>query len=100
MEFFFILLRQFRGERYKVLLSQSHHQKGSGNDIVHKPVLVPQGTVQRQSHKLAIIVVDNGDRIFKRIACADGAAHSLLQSLQFVIDLDLLRILSRCNFQH
>ena len=65
-----------------------------------KPVLVPQGTVQRQSHKLAIIVVDNGDRIFKRIACADGAAHSLLQSLQFVIDLDLLRILSRCNFQH
>ena len=30
MEFFFILLRQFRGERYKVLLSQSHHQKGSG----------------------------------------------------------------------
>ena len=34
------------------------------------------------------------------LACADGTAHRLLQSLQVVIDLDLLRILSRCNFQH
>ena len=68
--------------------------------VALQPVLVPQGTVQRQTHELAIIVVDDGNRIFKRIACADGAAHRLLQSLQVVIDLDLLRILSRCNFQH
>ena len=47
-----------------------------------------------------VIVVDDGNRIFKRVACADGAAHSLLQGFQVVIDLDLLRMLSRCNFQH
>ena len=101
MEFFFILLRQFRGERHKILLSQPHHQKGSGNDIVHQPVLVPQGTVQRHTHELCVIVIDDGDRVIsKGVACADGAAHSLLQGFQVVIDLDLLRILSRCNFQH
>ena len=100
MEFFFILLRQLRGERYKIFLAQTYHQKGSGNNIVHQPVLVPQGTVQRQTHELAVIVIDDGNRILKRVACADGAAHRLLQGFQVVIDLDLLRILSRCNFQH
>ena len=49
---------------------------------------------------VAIICNDDGNRIFKRVACADGAAHRLLQGFQVVIDLDLLRILSRCNFQH
>ena len=60
----------------------------------------PKGTVQGQSHELAVIVVDDGNRIFKRVACADGAAHSLLQGFQVVINLDLLRMLSRRNFQH
>ena len=46
MKLFFILLRQLRRERHKIFLSQPHHQKGSGNDIVHQPVLVPQGTIQ------------------------------------------------------
>ena len=41
MEMLFVLLRQLRGERHKILLAQSHHQKGSGNNIVHQPVLVP-----------------------------------------------------------
>ena len=56
MKFFFILLHQLRRERYKILLSQPHHQKGSGNGIVHQPVLVPQGTVQRQTHELKVLI--------------------------------------------
>ena len=56
--------------------------------------------VQRQTHELAVIVVDDGNRIFKRIACTDGAAHRLLQGFQVVIDFGLLRMLPRCNFQH
>ena len=75
-----VLLRHLRGQGCKILLAQPHHQKGSGNGIVHLPVLVPQGTVQRQSHELAVIVVDDGDRVIgKGVACADGAAHRLLQ---------------------
>jgi len=38
--------------------------------------------------------------VLHEVACADETAHFLLQSLQVVINLDLLRILSRRNFQH
>ena len=34
------------------------------------------------------------------VAALLNAAHRLLQGFQVIIDLDLLRILSRCNFQH
>ena len=100
MEKLLILLRQFRGQGCKILLTQPHHEKSPGNSIIHFSVFIPQGTVQRQSHELAVIGINDGNRVGKGIACADGAAHSLLQSLQVVIDLDLLRMLSRRNFQH
>ena len=61
--------------------------------------LIVGGAVQL-GYKLAVIVINDGNRIFKRVACADGTAHRLLQGFQVIIDLDLLRILSRCNFQH
>ena len=100
MEKLLIFLRHRRGQGCEILLAQTHHEKSPGNGIVHLPVLIPKGTVQGQSHELAVIVVDDGNRIFKRVACADGAAHSLLQGFQVVINLDLLRMLSRRNFQH
>ena len=95
-----VLLRHLRGQGCKILLAQPHHQKGSGNGIVHLPVLVPQGTVQRQSHQLTIIVVDDGDRVTERIAGTDVSTDCLLQGFQVRIDLDLLRVLSRCDLQH
>ena len=50
--------------------------------------------VQRQSHQLTIIVVDDGDRVIgKGVACADGAAHRLLQGFQVRI---CLLYTSRC----
>ena len=48
-----------------------------------------------------LIIEDDGDRVIgKGVACADGAAHRLLQGFQVRIDLDLLRVLSRCDLQH
>ena len=53
-----------------------------------------------EAHEFAVIVINDGNRIFKRVVCADGAVHRLLQCFQVVINLDLLRILPRRNFQH
>ena len=100
MEKLLVLLRQFRGQGCKILLAQTHHQKVSGNGIVHLPVLIPQGTVQGQSHELALVIADDSHRVCKGVNSSNRAAHRLLQSLQVVINLDLLRMLSRCNFQH
>lgn len=47
-----------------------------------------------------IIVVDDGDRVTERIAGTDVSTDCLLQGFQVRIDLDLLRVLSRCDLQH
>ena len=60
VKFLLKLFSQFRGEGCKILLTQTDHQKGSGNHIVGFAMLIPQGAVQGQPHQLAIIVVDDG----------------------------------------
>ena len=100
MEKLLVLLRQFRGQGCKILLAKTYHQKSPSNDIVHLPVFIPQGTVQGQTHELAIVIADDSHRVCKGVNSSNRAAHRLLQSLQVVINLDLLRMLSRCNFQH
>ena len=97
---FRILLRHLRGQGCKILLAQTHYQKVSGNGIIHFSVFIPQGTVQGQSHELTIVIADDGHRVCKGVNSSNRAAHRLLQSLQVVINLDLLRMLSRRNFQH
>ena len=82
MEKLLILLRQFRGQGCKILLAQSHYQKVSGNGIVHLPVLIPKGTVQRQSHELTIVIADDSHRVCKGVNSSNRAAHRLLQGFQ------------------
>ena len=89
MEKLLVLPRHLRGQGSKILLTQPHHEKSPGNGIIHFSVFIPKGTVQGQSHELAVIVVNDGNWIFKRVACADGAAHRLLQGFQVEIDPDL-----------
>ena len=60
----------------------------------------PKGTVQRQSHELTIVIADDSHRICKGVNSSNRAAHRLLQGFQVIVNLDLLRILSRRNFQH
>jgi len=100
MKMLLVLLRQLRGERCKIFLTQTDHQKGSGNHIIGFAASVPQGAVQRQTHQLTLIVVDDGNRITERVAGTDVAADCLLQGFQVRVDLDLLRVMPRCDFQH
>ena len=100
MEKLLVLLCHLRGQGCKIFLAQPHHEKSSGNDIVHFSVFIPKGTVQGQSHELALVIADDGHRVCKGVNGINRAAHRLLQSFQVVIDLDLLRMLSRRNLQH
>jgi len=95
-----VLLRQFRGQGCEIFLAQTHHEKSPGNGIIHFSVFIPKGTVQGQSHELALVIADDGHRVCKGVNSINRAAHSLLQGFQVVVNLDLLRMLSRCNFQH
>ena len=95
-----IFLRHLRDQGCKILLAQTHHQKVSGNGIVHLPVFIPQGTVQGQTHELTIVIADDSHRVCKGVNSSNRAAHRLLQGFQVVVNLDLLRMLSRRNFQH
>lgn len=61
---------------------------------------IPQSAVQRQSHELAVIVVNDGHRVFKGIACTNRAANRLLQRFQVIVNLNRLRMLPRCDLQH
>ena len=45
-------------------------------------------------------MADDSHRVCKGVNSINRAAHCLLQGFQIVINLDLLRILSRRNFQH
>ena len=63
-------------------------------------MLIPQGAVQGQPHQLAIIVVDDGNRVIKGISCTDAATDCLLQCFQVVVNLDLFRVLPRRNLQY
>ena len=58
MEKLLVLPRHLRDQGCKILLAQTHHEKSPGNGIVHLPVFIPQGTVQRQTHELAVVVVN------------------------------------------
>ena len=57
-------------------------------------------TVQGQTHELTIVIADDSHWVCKGVNSSNRAAHRLLQGFQVVVNLDLLRILSRCNFQH
>ena len=41
----------------------------------HLPVLIPQGTVQGQSHELALVIADDGHRVCKGVNSINRAAH-------------------------
>ena len=99
VKFLLKLFSQFRGEGCEIFLTQTDHQKGSGNHIVGFAMLIPQGAVQGQTHQLAIIVVDDGNRVAKRVAGTDAATDCLLQCFQIVVNLDLFRVLPRRDLQ-
>ena len=92
VEVLLILLRQLRGERCKILLAQTDHQKAARKDIVCLAVFIPQSAVHGQTQQLALIVADDGDRVCKGIDSGDRAADSLLQILQLCANGDFLRV--------
>ena len=94
VEVLLILLRQLRGERCKILLAQTDHQKAARKDIVCLAVFIPQSAVHGQTQQLALIVADDGDRVCKGIDSGDRAADSLLQILQLCANGDFLRVCS------
>ena len=51
------------------------------------------------SHSITLMA-DDSHRVCKGVNSINRAAHSLLQGFQVVVNLDLLRLLSRRNFQH
>ena len=78
VEMLLILLRQFRGERCKIFLAQTNHQKGTCDYIIGLAVFIPQGAIHGQTQQLALIVAHDGHRVSKGISSRDRAANLLL----------------------
>ena len=72
-----------------------------GNAILPLTVVNNPGfDLPKTGGQLALVIADDSHRVCKGVNSSNRAAHRLLQGFQVVVNLDLLRMLSRCNFQH
>ncbi|EQF34177.1 hypothetical protein QK7_0608 [Clostridioides difficile DA00154] len=100
MKVFLKLLHQFRGQRTKIILAQSHNQKITGDNVINIAVIITQRTVQFFAYEFTFVVHHQCNRLIERISCLNIATYGFLQILQLTADLHSLRIHERLYQQH
>ncbi|MPN61844.1 hypothetical protein SDC9_209588 [bioreactor metagenome] len=95
MKVFLKLLHQFRGQRTKIILAQSHNQKITGDNVINIAVIITQRTVQVFAYEFTFVVHHQCNRLIERISCLNIATYGFLQILQLTADLHSLRIHER-----
>ena len=79
---FDLLLRQ----GCKILISNSDYKKGAADNVIRYSGFICQGTVHRQSQKLALSVTDEHDRVIERVNSLNISTYDPLQALNEKLD--------------
>ena len=80
---FDLLLRQ----GCKILISNSDYKKGAADNVIRHSGFICQGTVHRQSQKLALSVTDERDRVIERVNSLNISTYDPLHGFQAAVDL-------------